>query len=136
MGQLYALLTVHVLEHIDGLIAASPVVGLLIFGELGGILHPLDDFEEVVRLTGTITTVGFIGERLELRGQLFSCPMVGGACCQQQERQNHDTSDFIHKVFLLLSSDISSFLFILSQFHLVHHDVVVGCKIIELLLIE
>ena len=32
VSQLHALLTVHVLEHIDGLVAANPVVGLLVLG--------------------------------------------------------------------------------------------------------
>ena len=69
VGQLYALLPIHILEHIDGLIAASTIVGLLIWGELGGVLYLLDNLKIAVGLTCTIATVSFVSKLLKLWGQ-------------------------------------------------------------------
>ena len=71
VGQLDALLTVDVLEHIDRLVAARAIVGLLILGELGGLFHILNNHKEIVSLTRTIGAVGLVGERLELRGEFL-----------------------------------------------------------------
>ena len=65
-------------------------------GELGGSLDLLDSLEKVFRLPGAVSTVGFISDRLELRRQLLSCPMVRCSCRQQQECQKQHTSDLLH----------------------------------------
>ena len=75
--QLHPLLTVHIFEHIDGLVAAGTVIGLLILGELCGVFHLLHRFKVVIRLTRTIASIGFVGKLLKFWRQCFFCPNIG-----------------------------------------------------------
>ena len=76
MRHLDTLLTVYVLEHIDRLVAAGAVVGLLIVGKLGGVLQPFDAVKELVGLSRTIVTIHFVGKLLKLVGQLLLSPAL------------------------------------------------------------
>jgi hypothetical protein len=51
MSLLHALGTIHIPEHIDGLVATGTIVGLLIARELCGSLNLLYSIEKIICLT-------------------------------------------------------------------------------------
>ena len=96
MRQRHALLAVDVLEHVDGLVAAGTIVGLLILGVLGGILQPAQGVEELIGSARAVITIDLVGQLLQLGRQLLLCTDARGARRQQQKRQKQKNQVFIH----------------------------------------
>ena len=99
MGELDALLAVDILEHIDSLIGARTIVGLLIWRELSSFLDLLDGFEVVFSLAGTVGAVSLVGQCLELRGQGLFRPKACSSCHQHQKREDYQTGFFFHNCY-------------------------------------